>query len=315
MRIELSPAVFASPDSLIDILTILREVYEGRHDWQVSPESAQAGISYLRRHAKEFADLFAEFSHKSLVEAAWRGPRAGSVVEVEPDRLREYARDLCRPAQLVVEDEESDGNFLRAVFVAFSASRLLLALEKDWLEIRHGGGGSLAKVAADAATKFTTTVRVAALLDSDRLIPGQRTGSHVKADHLQGLGVRVHVLTLREAENYAPTRILAIVGQRAETYRRIGHLKKLSPEQRGHYDMKSGFRSAGGKGSVPAAQEVLYRDVGEATVRGLGEGFGKGILKAMREHAGSLTVEDFDKIGPGVADELEMLMKVILEVI
>lgn len=66
--------------------------------------------------------------------------------------------------------------------VAASWSGTMRALSQGWLEIEHGGGGSLAKVAESAMRRYRRLVRVAALLDSDRMVPGQRTNAYEKAD-------------------------------------------------------------------------------------------------------------------------------------
>src|SRR5262249_13891263 len=113
----------------------------------------------------------------------------------------------------IVEDQDSDGCFIRVLARVLQADQVLRALSQGWLEIEHGGGGSLAKVAESAVGRYRRLVRVAALLDSDRMVPGQRTNSHEKADRLRLLGVLVHVLELREAENYVPNRILRTIGR------------------------------------------------------------------------------------------------------
>jgi hypothetical protein len=91
-------------------------------------------------------------------------------------------------------------------------------------------------------------IRIAVLIDSDRLVPPERLPNHDMADLLRADGVEVHVLALREAENYVPNRILASCGNPSTASITLTRLGNLHPDQRGHYDMKKGY----GRGSSPA---------------------------------------------------------------
>lgn len=152
---------------------------DGRHEWRGSPEAIAAAKSYLSQHARGLAGTFASLGEKGAVADTWRA-RGGSsrIVQVNGENRADYVSDLCQPAVLVVEDVDADGGFVRVVARVFSAERVLPALRKGWLDIRHGGGEALSRVAASAAREFRGLVRVVAVRDSDRLIPRQRTPKH-----------------------------------------------------------------------------------------------------------------------------------------
>lgn len=211
----------------------------------------------------------------------------------------------------MVENQHSDGFFLHAVAHVFGHERIITALRERWVEIHNGGGSSLVKVAEAAAARYRRVVRVVALLDSDRLIPRQRTGSHDKADKLTRMKVAVHVLDRREAENYVPYRVLAQVGRRPVASHRLALLKRLTQDQREHFDMKHGFKKVGPAPAVHAAQRDLF-DALELDVRlGLHDGFGQDLLRHLHNDRERLTEHDFAQLGDEVVAELRALLATI----
>jgi hypothetical protein len=314
MRVELDPDVFTDSDALTDLLVLLRCLTSGQHDWGSDPEVATAAMRYFAVHAPALRAA-AELGRKGAVAMAWRGPAdQGAVVRVCRADLADSAADLCRAAELAVEDRESDKHFVEAVARAFGAARITRAIEERWVEFPHGGGSRLVVVATDAITRFRRVPRVGALLDSDRLVPGQRTLAYDKRDQLRQAGVAVHVLELREAENYVPNRVLAAARSRAATSRRLDHLKQLNPQQRGHLDMKKGFGPAHQPPVVPIAQRGLYGGVDAAVLRALRGGFGSGLLQRMNE-CHDLREQDFAHLGDDVTDELRRMLATLSSVI
>jgi hypothetical protein len=159
---------------------------------------------------------------------------------------------------------------------------------------------------------------VVLILDSDRLFQNHRTANHEKAERAAKERIRVHVLELREVENYLPNRLLACLRRGTEFNKRLGALKTLTFEQRGYYDMKHGFqrtRAAGSASSKVVAPEctALYNGLPVATTQVLDIGFGEQVLINCLDHAGSLQPQDFDKIG--VTEELRRLLTLIESVI
>jgi len=315
LRVNLAVEVFSEAEALPDLLNLLRCFAEGRHDWVADAVVIAAAERYLAEHAPQLASTYIELGRKGTVAAAWSGSIGTGAVQVGAADLAEHASDLCRPALLIVEDQDSDGCFIRVLARVLQAEQVLRALSQGWLEIEHGGGGSLAKVAESAVGRYRRLVRVAALLDSDRMVPGQRTNAHEKADRLRLLGVLVHVLELREAENYVPNRILRAVGRPRDASRKLDLLKRLTQQQRGHYDMKIGFGPVNSSPNVPDEQAGLFGDLDAEVLLGLRGGFGRDLLKRLEDDGGRLTERDFAGLGADVLAELRALLSALISVI
>ena len=144
-------------------------------------------------------------------------------------------------------------------------------------------------------------------------MPGQHTSSHRKAERLAQVGVVVHVLELREAENYVPNRVLRHPGRFGDGLLKAELLLRLTPEQRGHFDMKNGFGPA--SRPVPVEQAILFGRLDPATLTGLRGGFGKDLLRRMADGCPELTEQDFTSLGAEVAAELRSLLATVTSVI
>ncbi|MGH3943011.1 MAG: hypothetical protein ACRDTG_31190 [Pseudonocardiaceae bacterium] len=316
MRVEFALEVFTRDGPMPPIVKVLECVAEGRHDWSADPPTLDAAESYFNIHAPKMSATYLELGRKGLVGAAWQPSSATALVHVMLSDLADVAEDLCRPAVLVVEDLNSDGFFVHAIAQVFRADRILEALSQGWLVIRHAGGEPLVTVAQADRCTFRREVRVVALLDSDRWLPQQRTRAHDKADDLRKSGILVHVLELREAENYVPNRVLsATIARPRDAQRKLKYVKRLTLVQRGYYDMKYGFRRRNGTIAVRNEQQELFHSLEEETMRALAEGFGRNLLSKLKQNCASLTVDDFAKLGPGVVAELRELLLMINKVV
>lgn len=316
MRIEFDIEIFTKDAPVPPVISLLECVTAGRHDWVADPETLDAADSYFRVHVPTMRSGYSELGRKGAVDASWRPVTGNDArVRIMLDDVADVAADLCRSAVLVIEDQQSDGCFVRSIARVFARNRILTALKNDWLVLRHAGGERIVNVAEADRLTFRRLVRVVALLDSDRWLPHQRTVSHDKADQLRRMGVQVHVLELREAENYVPNRILHAVGRPSESSRRLDSLKRLTPEQRGHYDMKHGFRQRGGAVAVRGEQRELFRDLDKDTMHGLAEGFGSKLLAMLERECGRLALGDFTALGNTIVAELTGLLSMIDSVI
>ncbi|MGX7669810.1 hypothetical protein [Plantactinospora sp. DSM 117369] len=324
MRVELAPEVFADTDDstgpyalpdLHHLYDLLRCFAEERHEWVVADVAVVAAVrDFVPRHLPQLADTYIALAEDAAVAVnAWTGTTQATADPVAVSRadLTEYAEDLCQRAVVVVENQESDGSFLETVAYVLGHQRILTAFRNRWVEIGHGGGSDLMKTALAAGNRFRRVIRVVAVLDSDRLIPRQRTGSHDKAKTLEDLDIGVHVLVRREAENYVPDKVLAGVGQLAEASARLDRLKQLTPEQRGHYDMKHGFSRLDRSADAVRAHEELFPDLDHRTRSALHDGFGSDLLSRMRTYREGLTEHDFAQLGDDVVAELRELLATI----
>lgn len=324
MRVDLAPEVFSDTDDstgpyapldLHRLYDLLRCFAEERHEWVVADEAVVAAVrEFVPRHLPQLADTYIALAEDAAVTVkAWTGTTQATSDPVAVSRadLAEHAEDLCQRAVIVVENQESDGHFLETVAYVLNHQRILTALRNRWVEIGHGGGSDLVKAALAAGNRFRRVIRVVAVLDSDRLIPRQRTGSHDKAKTLEDLDIGVHVLVRREAENYVPDKVLAGIGQLAEASARVDRLKHLTPEQRGHYDMKHGFTKVHKSAEVTRANQELFSDLDHRTRSALHAGFGSDLLSRMHTYRQSLTEHDFAQLGDGVVAELRELLATI----
>jgi hypothetical protein len=315
MRVDISADVFVTATSLRPILNLLHCFATGRHDWSTSPLVVNAARGYLRIEAPGMAATIANLGQKAIVNAAWQTPISTNIVHVKSDNLIDMVEDLCRSAVVVVEDQENDGRFIRALAYVFGITRIIDAIEKGWLVVRHSGGERLLLVAQHERRAFRRQVRIAALLDSDRLVPSARTKNHDKADQLAALGLVVHVLELREAENYVPNRVLAAAGRASEMSSKLTELKRMSDVQRGHFDMKHGFGPVNGEPIVKDEQSALFTGLDNRTLRTLRGGFGRHLLSLLEAESKRLKAKDFAGVGLGVEFELRKILVKIESVI
>lgn len=314
MRVDLAADVFQGKTALLDLLSMLRCFAEERHDWVSTTETLVTAELYFRDHVPTMAATFVELGRKGTVSSVWSGSQYDPVRVCAAD-LGDHVADLIQSAVLVVENQDSDGCFVSALAHIFGATQLRSALSQHWLTIEHGGGSSLDQVAQNAISRFRCRIRVVALLDSDRLVPGEHTQAHIKAARLEEAGIAVHVLELREAENYVPNRILGRIHPRREAMRRLNYLKLLNAEQRGHFDMKQGFGPMTGPPIVPPSQRSLYSSISQQSLRGLRGGFGNELLRKMEEASVHMTEDDFASVGDQVVSELRSMLDKISGVI
>ena len=317
MQLNMNSEIFTSSESLPYILTLLRCVQDGKHVWVADENEATAAKAYMQEHVPSLADSYSSLAQKGTVQIQWIGAtQKPAVITIRADNLGDAAHDLSRPAVVVVEDLTSDGSFLISLCAIFGADRITAAHSNGWLEIRHGGGGgSLPSVTRAEINLFRRHVRVAALLDSDRLVPGEHTDAYNRAEALQKLGATVHVLELREIENYVPNRALAAVRPQRTSSRRLKFLKRLTSDQRAVYDMKHGFGPASSPPVIPPRQVPVYGGLSQETLRGLRSGFGRNVASCMNGMTTTLTKRDFHGLGTSVVAEITTMLQNLARII
>lgn len=319
MLIEIAPQACVGPEALRPLQMLLHAFTEERHEWAADEAAVTALASYFEGYAPTLAPAVRTLGPKAIVDAVWSAnpaDAAGVPVRVTAADLPALAEDLCRAAVLVVEDLVNDGAFVRAVATVFGRQRILTALDKQWLVLRHAGGtGRFPAVVEAERAGFRVLARIAVLADSDRLVPEQRTAIHDKAADFRAAGLSVHVLALREAENYLPNRVLAECGDRSTTSSTLTALKRLTPQQRGHYDMKRGFGDRKQPVRIPHQQRPLFDDLDHRTRDALRGGFGDGLLPLFERHSTRITVADIAALGKHVEADLRALLSTVESVI
>jgi hypothetical protein len=321
MRVELTAEVFTSAEHLHHVVTLVGHFISGRHEWIINPQTVHVAVAYFKENTPQQAQVYGQLVEKGIVSQAWSSRQPSRpTVQVTPAHIAEHLEDLGRAAQFVVENHLSDGAFLRALAHIFGEDDILRAAEKGWLEFAHGGGGGgVLTVAAEQHKRFKQVARVGLMLDSDRMFPGDAAKYDGRAAELQQIGVHVHVLELREVENYMPNRVLAAAAsKRPKTMEKITHLRCLTHEQRGHFDMKRGFKAKhGDHAEVHVKQTELFAGIPDTVIVGLREGFGEGLTALMEREAkvGKIAETDFDSLGPTVRGELRALMTLLLQIV
>ncbi|GAA2873797.1 hypothetical protein GCM10010517_34380 [Streptosporangium fragile] len=319
MRVELDGEVLGADDLSADILEFIRLFTRGVHDWVIDPEEVEKVTDYLREHAPTLAHAYAEFATKaSVVSQAWSVTDQPTVF-VSRVTIEDDLHDLRQSAVLIVEDAVSDRCFLRGVAHVFDGGDIVDAITERRLELLHGGGKDRACAQAPAAReRFKRTPRVALFLDSDRLTPGETTKCHKLAEQLEPLGIAVHILDLREAENYVPNEVLRGALRPREASQLLDQLTRLTPEQRGHFDMKHGFpKLKEGAPRIPPGHQNLYDGVPDKVIDKLRAGFGTRLTELLEREAasGKLTARHFEDLGKGVVEELCAILTMLRKII
>ncbi len=320
------------------ILKLIAFFREARHEWAISPRDVDAVHTFLERHLPVLAESYLLLAQKASMAQAW-APQGGTtgVVRVAGETLAADIRDLERPAVLVVENAIYDWQMIEALARLLGCEDVIDAKEDSRLGVYNGGGKDGAtRHAVDHAAQFSRTKRVVLVIDSDSFHPTDRTVNHEKAEAAAREGVRAHVLSFREMENYIPNRVLArqpkkTVGM-SSMAKRLESLKTFSPEQRAHFDMKHGFKGKPQKGAdqkgrhsgkagttyvIPSRHGDLYDEVAEQDLITLQEGFGTDLpdLFLQEVKRGGISERDLDGLGPGAKQELRSMFETIRGVI
>ncbi|MEW2546002.1 hypothetical protein AB0910_09560 [Streptomyces sp. NPDC047002] len=320
------------------ILRLIAFFREARHEWVISPRDVDTVHAFLERHVPVLAQIYLLLAQKASMAQVW-APHGGEaeVVRVAGETLAADLRDLERPAVLVVENAAYDWQMIEALARLLGCEDVVDAKDDSRLGVYNGGGKDGAiRHAVDQAGQFSRTKRVVLVIDSDSFHPADRNGNHEKAEAAAREGVSSHVLGLREMENYIPNRVLArqpksTVGM-SSMAKRLESLKKFSPDQRAHFDMKHGFKGkpqnrSDRKGRhsgraettyvIPSRHGDLYDEVAVQDLITLQEGFGTDLpgLFLKEVMRGGISERDLDGLGPGVKQELQSMFEKIRGVI
>ena len=312
MRVELAAEVFRASlrrREINAVAKLLEAFDKGRHDWVIDFDIVDDVADYLAKHQPTLARTYVSMAEMAAVQnAAWTGTtQVGAVLVVPLAELTEHSSDLCRAAIIVVENIPSDEHFITAVIHAFGAHRVREALDQEWVEFRHAGGsGSMTAVAEAEAARFRRSIRVVAIFDSDSLTPEHVGPNRPKAERLNDKQIPAYVLLWREAENYAPDRVLSQVGNKIDAAAKLQQLSRLLPHQRGHYDMKKGFSRP-----EKPEQRGFFAGLDRNARQVLFPGFGDTVLRQMFEMRHELSEADFEALDAAAAADLRRLLALI----
>lgn len=145
----------------------LEEIEESAwHQNDLDGRAGKRNINILKEHYTD--TLYPRRMHTKTLVVTLQGT---SEYELPPDDARSC---LGKPAYVAVENENSDGVFLKAMIHAFKRKELLDAQTEGWWEFWHLGGiGEVAKRIEHLRARTIGPLKVFVLSDSDRLYPGQ----------------------------------------------------------------------------------------------------------------------------------------------
>ena len=271
MRVRFDQRVLDDPRRFgRDVNAIVDRCDRGQHRWVIDDLDSVLASTWIRESSPwdPLAEL-AEKTWRAAIDEVSSGPRQRlvfvTIVDDDcagaPDAvactIAAKARALLeKPLYVILENAQSDWSFIQAMVRTFARSGLEVAIAEHWLiPDQAGGTGEFAKRASALMDHGIPPWRIAAMMDSDRLVPGPLPAQVAKrVEQLGSLGLTVLTLFKREMENYLPVSLFG--GKDAV---RTSFLS-LSREQQDHYDMKCGFDRdpKSGDAAVPGPQRTLF---------------------------------------------------------
>jgi hypothetical protein len=198
--------------------------------------------------------------------------------------LADSIRFLQRTFSALLEDLVSDRKFLLKMATGEQRSALLELEKRGLLTFVHGGGISSMPRFIDTwlAEGCHGHLRRWALFDSDALRPSEPSDqSEALRRKCVAANVPHHQLTRRNIENYVPS--FALHHWALKDWRHRERLfkafRRLSNDQRNHYNMKEGFKRDRDRQGKSAGN--LFDGVSAADMAALETGFDKAIGEAF----------------------------------
>lgn len=280
---------------------IISLFFSGRHAWDLSTPEGIAQSEWITsdpqgRAGRRNNEAYQKFTTDTIYQVpgipslAHRSTINIVIRPTAPDHVvcQDAIRYLTSPAYIVLENAAADGGFIDTLMAKFERRMLSDAQSDGWWTYRHAGGtGEFGKRIDEIRAVTPGPMRVIAIADSDAEFPGHLPR---KLSDLQQAcadrSVKLLILRKREIENYIPPSLLLklLNGPRRTV---AEELARLSPEQRDHYDMKSGFpREPDGSVQVSPSQTALYASLSNPRQQRLAGGFGAiaSFFVERREH-------------------------------
>jgi len=313
MRIRFSREVMADANSWRTLDRMVMHIEDRRHEWladnpdeiEASPWMGDSGRSgQANRKAYQEHVRWAAYP-KKRIELTVALNTASVQLLSPPDALR----SMETPVFVAVENATGDGGFLVTTILALNRTELWEALERGWVAIdQMGGYGECEKTIIRLRENVAGPVRVFVLADSDSRFPGELTQTVTKVkESCVKTGAHYAILKKRKIENYLPDAVLENVNKTA--YRA---LKKLTWDQRDHYEMKYGFqRDNNNNVLVSVEQTPLFAGVDYHTLRGLIGGFGKDISTLFVAHRHSIQEVHIRQVCASDPTELDRVLNEI----
>jgi hypothetical protein len=264
--------IFA-PSSTVALHKLLGTIVTSRHililptpsrlENVVSPSTWSIYGEYLKQSYKRAVNTTRSWSSHDDCEAC------------SPANIADF---YSLPLLLIVENNTSDGDWLRLVIERFRpALRGSLDGASPALDVRQAGG--IAEIPKELRRHATARaaikprgqipLRIVALCDSDARAPGQWSpAAREVAAAAKETGADYHVLNKKSIENYIPDdALIAYAATRTHAKEAVDYIVGLSPTQRDYYPMKNGLRHSDlDTGSVYPNDSALGLKLGDFIV-------------------------------------------------
>lgn len=319
MRVVFRADVFHNQTAWSDLDRIVCRTDEGAHEWEIDDPDAIEESDWLRgsrsniREVYEKATIRSSYPFSNCLHArrVIVSGHAGSD-HLPPALALAY---LSGPLFVLGENKFSDGLLLSTILTLLAPEPLRSLYKRkinNFIEPDHGGGiGELIKHVEwriqEAADKGVP-VRLVVFSDSDGRWPGHRSDDAERVEReCARLSIPCLILSKRNIESYISDEVL-IAWEALNRNRRlqVEAIQRLSPKQRDHYYLKSGFSDK----ALKPEEERLYAGVSEADMVSLKQGLGD-IIFSLRDHAEAISAEGLrQRDWNGDLDRLvEMIMK------
>lgn len=271
------------------IISIFRYALEGHHRveaelhaplvlaWlQIQSPRVQEEIRFAVDWSIE-AEALEPSATPIIVSMDQRNNWTSAPLQIRVDDVRTL---LDTPFSIVLEDANSDKQFLLKMLTSEERAFLVGQLNRGFLRIEHGGGiPNMRKQIAERTNAPANRHRTWALFDSDALRPAAPS---VDSESLRLTCAKIphYQLKRRYIESYLPGPALhswAGSGRDRDTRRArfqlIGAFLRMTTEQRHHFNMKHGFVQDSKRTDSSAGD--LYDSVTEEDKTTLAAGFGE----------------------------------------
>ena len=322
----------------------LLHLEERRHAFAVEDVDRLLGSAWMRGKDRRDRELVSRSltarSHDRLADknvvVIDQTTRSGGLVG-DPYTTSLHPRDclsfLAQPFSVLVENEWFDGSFLLWMARALNREALITAYRANRFVFRHAGGkGSLKRSASVFSTGVwptpdrryakAMTLWACAVLDNDAKYPGHAPNATLIRE-LEPWVTFVHELARRSIESYLPYTALTRYDRGAAFKEQVDALFRLSPDQRRHYNMKTGLRLKDNgnptKAAYLAAPEIshqertLFGTIPEVDWDKLAPGFGKGLSTIFTDDQHRPVAADSVAIAASDRTEFGRLLDAIYE--
>lgn len=268
---------------IFDILLLHLE--DKRHVFAAEDVEQLRGSAWMRGKGRKDQDLITyavtarsldRLADRNVVRIDSSAPRGGRVEDDYTTSLhpQDCLTFLAQPFSVIVENEWFDGAFLLWMARALGRDTIIDAYRANRFVFRHAGGkGSLERSASVLSRgiwpapkgRHIKNMRLwaCAVLDNDSKYPGDKPNAAL-VTKLAPWVAFVHELARRTIESYIPYTALTRYERSAVLKDRVDALFRLSPDQRRHYNMKTGFRlkddSYPTKAAYMAAPEITFQE-------------------------------------------------------